>query len=519
MTKSRNGLAGFLLAGAFMLVSSTAGALMAEPALKSLVPGAPLRTADLSPVQLSDSLARFEEGRWIRDNGGPLQCGVRIYRYEYMTKGGAGEPATASAALMVPTGNDPTCRTQHDTVVALHGTMWDRTYDLSALTNPANPAANRSLSWAAIFAAQGYVVIAPNYVGFAGSSADYHPYLDYRQQTGDVIDAITAGRQLLAANRVRQSGKLFLTGFSQGGWAAMAVHRRLEEIGQQVTASMPAAGSYLLTPMLDDIFLGRPVQGSTIYFPMALTAARRAGVKVYKDPEEFFAARYASGIEHVLPAPGSFTALVQAGRLPATSIFSSAFPLLPANAEPPLKALIERVGPEVGPLHLRRVNQQGIGPDALVLDSARFAYLKDAAANPDGAWPVWSDGQPAHAPAHPMRRWFNRSDMRGWIPRAPLTMCGGRNDPAVPFHLSAQLMQRYWTSSARRAPTGRVELIDFDDPALPRDRYFTLRVKLADYRRAFVAQHGQEAFVEAYHNVVSPRFCYLAAREWFGTMH
>lgn len=501
-----------------MSMLGASSALSAQPALESLDLAAPLLTADLSQTQLGDSLERFEEGRWIRDNGGPLRCGVQVYRYEYLTKGGAGEQATASAALMVPTGTDPKCRAPHDMVVTLHGTMWDRTYDLSALTDPANPAANRSLSWAAIFAAHGYVVIAPNYVGFAGSSADYHPYLDYRQQTGDVIDAIAAGRQLLGANRVRQSGKLFLTGFSQGGWAAMAVHRRMEEMGQRVTASMPAAGSYLLTPMLDDIFLGRPVQGSTIYFPMALTAARRAGVNVYSDPEEFFDALYASGIEHVLPAQGSFMSLIQAGRLPATSVFSSAIPMLPANAAPTLKALIKRAGQDAGPVQLRRVNQQGIGPDALVLDSARLAYLKDVAANPDGAWPVWSDGQPAHAPAHPLRRWFNRSDMRGWIPRAPLTMCGGRNDPAVPFHLSAQLMQRYWTSPGTRAPVGRVELIDFDDPALPRDRYFTLRAKIADYSHTFVAQHGSEAFVEAYHNVVSPRFCYLAARDWFRTM-
>lgn len=494
------------------------GTVLAKPAGSALRLAAPQRTADLTPAQLGDSLDRFEEGRWIRDNGGPLRCGVRVWRYEYLTQGGAGEPATASAALMVPTGNDPACRAPHAMVVTLHGTMWDRGYDLSALTDPANAAANRGLSWAATFAAQGFVVIAPNYVGFAGSSADYHPYLDYRQQTGDVIDAVAAGKRLMSANRVRHSGKLFLTGFSQGGWAAMAVHRRMEASGQRVTASMPAAGSYLLTPLLDDIFLGRPVQGSTIYFPMALTAAQRAGVKVYSDPGQFFSARYAQGIEQVLPAPGSFAAVVQAGRLPASAVFSSAAPVLPADATPALTALAGRAGPDAGPAHLRFVNRQGIGPDALVLDSARLAYLADAAANPDGAWPVWRDGRPSRTPQHPLRRWFYRSDMRGWIPRAPLIMCGGRNDPAVPFHLSAEPMLRYWSSPGSRAPAGRVGLLDFDDPAMPRDRHFALRVKLADYGKAYVAQHGPDGLVEAYHNVISPRFCYLAARDWFATM-
>ena len=518
LTKGNYGRALFGSVLTAVLLLGTSGKVLAKPAETALRAAMPQRTADLSPAQLEQSLGRFEEGRWIRDNGGPLRCGVQVWRYEYLTRGGAGEVATASSALMVPIGTDPACRAPHATVVTLHGTMWDRGYDLSALTDPTNAAANRSLSWAAIFAAQGYVVIAPNYVGFAGSSADYHPYLDYRQQTGDVIDAIAAGKRLLIRHRVRQSGKLFLTGFSQGGWAAMAVHRRLEASGQRVTASMPAAGSYLLTPLLDDIFLGRPVQGSTIYFPMAITAAQRAGVQVYSDPAQFFTVRYAAGIEHVLPAPGSFAAVVQAGRLPASTVFSTSMPSLPADASPALVALTGRSGPDAGPGHLRFINRQGIGPDALVTESARLAYLADVAANPDGAWPDWRDGRPARTPAHPLRQWFYRSDMRGWIPRAPLTMCGGSNDPAVPFHLSARPMLRYWSSPGSRAPAGRVSLLDFDDPTLPHDRYFALRVKLADYSKAYVVQHGRDGLVEAYHNVVSPRFCYLAAREWFGTM-
>ena len=30
---------------------------------------------------------------------------------------------------------------------------------------------------AAVFAAQGYIVVAPNYAGYDGSTLDYHPYL------------------------------------------------------------------------------------------------------------------------------------------------------------------------------------------------------------------------------------------------------------------------------------------------------------------------------------------------------
>lgn len=76
----------------------------AAPSTVQLRPAAPQVTAELTPEHLSERLARFEEGRWLRDNGGKLRCGVRVLHYEYRTRGGAGEPVTASGALMVPTG-------------------------------------------------------------------------------------------------------------------------------------------------------------------------------------------------------------------------------------------------------------------------------------------------------------------------------------------------------------------------------------------------------------------------------
>jgi len=380
------GVAALALAGSHPVLAAPvaqAGVTLAEPR----------RTADLSPAALTEKLATFEEGRWIRDNGGPLRCGVRVTRYEYATKGGAGELATASSAVMVPTGSDPVCQSPHAMVVALHGTMWDRNFDLAEIMDPSNTAANRGLGWAALYAAQGYVVVAPNYVGFSNSSSPYHPYLDYDQQTRDVLDAIAAGRKVLARDDVALTGKLFATGFSQGGWLSMALHRKIEATGGKLTASMPSAGSYALTALVDDIFLGRPVQGSTVYFPLALTAAQRAGAGVYSDPAQFFNQRYARGVEELLPAPGAFSNLVSAGRVPATALFAGPSLPPPAKASRQLKALAARQGPDRGPEHLRPTNRLGIGTDALVLDSARQAYLADMAANPDGAWPVWRSGR------------------------------------------------------------------------------------------------------------------------------
>lgn len=503
------------------LLLVTAAALLANTALaaeKPIRPQHAQQTADLSPTQLAEHLAQFEEGRWILQHGGNLRCGVKVFHYEYLTKGGAGEPATASSALIIPNGTDPQCTAPKPIVVALHGTVWDRNYNLGDLANRSNPASNRGLSWAGTFAAQGYIVIAPNYVGFDSSSANYHPYLDYRQQTGDVVDAISAGKRLLRAQGVRSSGKLFLTGFSQGGWLAMAVHRRLEATGVQLTASMPAAGSYLAGTLVDDIFLGRPVQGSTGFFPMALGAARKAGVKVYRRADEFFNPRYAAGIEQILPTPGGFAAVAATGKIPPAALFDEAVPDLGPQASTQLKTLLQRAGPEFAPEHLKPTYRLGAGPNALVKQTARLAYLQDVADHPDGAWPIWTDGKPPHSPQHPLRKWYAANDLRGWVPRAPITMCGGTNDPVVPLHLAGALMLRYWSSPGTQAPAGRVSLLNFDDPQMPQDRYIGWRQKMVEYRNQIAASAGPSAVVDAYHTQILPRFCYFAARDWFDSM-
>ena len=69
-----------------------------------------------------------------------------------------------------------------------------------------------------MFAAEGYIVVAPNYLGYDTSTLPYHPYLNGDQQSKDMIDALTAARSALPtsnAPNTRDGGKLFITGYSQ----------------------------------------------------------------------------------------------------------------------------------------------------------------------------------------------------------------------------------------------------------------------------------------------------------------
>src|SRR6185436_4932621 len=140
-----------------------------------------------------------------------------------------------------------TCTGARPLMLYAHGTSAVKTFNIADL-NGANNA--EGLAVAAVFAAQGYIVIAPNYAGYDTSTLTYHAYLNADQQSKDMIDALTAGRKALplaATPSTTDGGKLFITGYSQGGYVAMATHRALQAAGVAVTASAPLSGPYALS--------------------------------------------------------------------------------------------------------------------------------------------------------------------------------------------------------------------------------------------------------------------------------
>ena len=61
-----------------------------------------------------------------------------------------------------------------------------------------------------------------------------------------MIGALTAARSALPtadAPATTDGGQLLVTGYSQGGYVAMATHRALQDAGETVTASAPMSGS------------------------------------------------------------------------------------------------------------------------------------------------------------------------------------------------------------------------------------------------------------------------------------
>ena len=103
-------------------------------------------------------------------------------------------------------------------------------------------------------ASAGYIFVIPDYLGFGVSDNIVHPY--YRSDiTGQtVVDMIRATKELAREEGYNFNGDVFLSGYSEGGFATMSAHHNLENnnySGINLVASAPAAGGYDIIGMLD----------------------------------------------------------------------------------------------------------------------------------------------------------------------------------------------------------------------------------------------------------------------------
>jgi pimeloyl-ACP methyl ester carboxylesterase len=165
-----------------------------------------------------------------------IQYDVVIYKVTYQTEY-KGSSITASGIVVLPETDD-----QIGMVSFQHGTI------ASQAEAPSNlPLNNTQLILYAALSSTGFITVVPDFIGFGESNEVFHPYYVEEATSRAVVDNIQAARELAAQNDVNFNQKLFLAGYSQGGYATMATHKFIEEnalSGFDLVASFPASGGY-----------------------------------------------------------------------------------------------------------------------------------------------------------------------------------------------------------------------------------------------------------------------------------
>jgi predicted esterase len=313
---------------------------------------------------------------------GPAQCDVKISSIQYNTLGGKGEETTATTAVMIPAGAAAGCTGPRQILIYAHGTTLDKNNDMANVagipasgTTPAVAANGEAALIMAMYAAQGFIVVAPNYTGYKGSALAYHPYLNAEAQANDLVDALRATKAALGGLGATASSKLFITGYSQGGHVAMATHREIQNKYSAeftVTASGPMSGPYALERFGKQVFSAAgPINGGAVFFtPLLVDSFQNSYGNIYSKASD------------VYQSPYDTTAV---GLLPSTNPAAGA--ALPAN-----------------------LFDTGVGPFLI-----KTSFRTDVQNNANNTYIAAA----------------KKNDLIGWKPASPVALCWGANDPVV----------------------------------------------------------------------------------------
>ena len=231
-----------------------------------LPPSVPERSGQLESAALLGTLAATDIAAALADKESLAQdvvprFAVTSYRLEYLTTDADGRQVRASGLVSVPV---KAAGAKSPVLSYQHGTLFK---DAEA---PSNNAVASEV--AVVLASLGYIVLAPDYVGFGASRGTPHPYLLSAPSAAATIDFLTAARTWRSQANVVDNGQLFMTGYSEGGYVTMAAHRALQAGNsphlQQLRMVVPGAGPYNVQATMDGLVRlvrdEQPVLGAAI---------------------------------------------------------------------------------------------------------------------------------------------------------------------------------------------------------------------------------------------------------------
>lgn len=166
-----------------------------------------------------------------------LTTGIKVYKIVYSTSVD-GVDIEASGLVCTPDieGEYPVLSFQNGT---------NTVYANAPSINPAYP----NFLLVEYLASMGFVVVIPDYPGFGESSHMPHPYLIKEPTVQSVVDMLRALEEAVPYEftGIDTKDEYYLLGYSQGGWATLALHKALElEYADEFTlaGSVCGAGPY-----------------------------------------------------------------------------------------------------------------------------------------------------------------------------------------------------------------------------------------------------------------------------------
>lgn len=235
----------------------------------------------VSSELLGTTQASFLE---LAGTGLPIEHNVDYYKLTYNTVNTAGEPTVASGAVAIPIST--TCES-FPMAVYCHGTVL-RQLDVPSQENYEGLVVK-------VFASTGFITVAPDYIGL-GENEGIHPYVHAESEATATIDLIRASREFLESGQVQDNGEVFITGYSQGGQAAMAALKYAQENDLNdelgIVAGAPCSGPYDLSGSQAEVLLSDAPYSNPGYVVYLLISYELAYGNLYAELSDIIQSPY-----------------------------------------------------------------------------------------------------------------------------------------------------------------------------------------------------------------------------------
>jgi hypothetical protein len=336
--------------------------------LLALAAAAPAWAQNLVAYELRESMTAAEVDAYLGSSVPNVSNGVDIYNVFYTMDDVQGMLDTASGALYIPAGTD---LASFPLVCDMHGTT-DRTW---------YPSLSPDGGTGIYFGANGFITFEPDYLGL-GSSRGFHPYIHADSEARAGVEMLRAVHDILAELNIAPQDELFITGYSQGGHSAMAMHRMIQEdLSDEftVTASSPMSGPYSISGiMFDRMMDDQNYLPGVVFLPYVVISYQTVYGNIYNDLSDIFKSQYVNPIRNFAQGTSSINNM-------STNLFLS---------------LLAFTG--------------GSNPRNMLQDSVVARLQTD----PE---------------SHPMYQALLDNDLLDWVPQAPMRLFHCEADEQVPY--------------------------------------------------------------------------------------
>ena len=284
-----------LLFGGTLLVAQNRGELISYQENFDLRPTEAREVInDLVPLDLPDFLVNILVY---------VKYPMKGYKVVYQTVDFDGNPTQASGLVVIP----DLYGCSGGLAAYCHGTIFDRQAVPSNYTTE-NGGPEDLIGLA--FGGAGYITAIPDYLGM-GEGPGFHPFVDSRTEATATVDMLRAARKLCSILAVRLSGQVFLSGYSQGGHAAMATLKEItEKHAREFDVAFAGLGSgpYDLSRTQYDFIFDNPQFPSPQFVPYVVGSCQATRGNLYTHPSDIFVSPYDSLYEvEILGQTGNTT--------------------------------------------------------------------------------------------------------------------------------------------------------------------------------------------------------------------